>query len=155
MGRVAAIMATVLVIAGAAQSQAPAATRLADTSHLDDSVRAVAQTLRCPVCQSESIQESPSDLARDMRNVVRQQLAAGKSSDEVKAYFVSKYGDWILLKPRARGVGVAVYLLPMLWVVIGLVIVMLAVRRWTRAASVAAPHATDDPVSASASAEND
>ncbi len=73
---------------------------------------AVASQLRCPVCQGESIQESPAELAKEMRQVVREQLAAGRSSEEVKAYFVSKYGEWILLEPKAHGANLTVYLLP-------------------------------------------
>ena len=100
-------------------------------SRLDDSVRAVSSRLRCPVCQGESIQESPAVLAKEMRQVVREQLAAGRSSEDVKAYFVSKYGEWILLEPKARGANLTVYLLPFVLLVGGAVGIMLAVRRWT------------------------
>jgi cytochrome c-type biogenesis protein CcmH len=101
-------------------------------SRLDDSVRSVSSQLRCPVCQGESIQESPAELAKEMRQVVREQLAAGRSSDEVKAYFVSKYGEWILLKPEANGANLAVYLLPLALLVGGAVLIVVAVRRWIR-----------------------
>lgn len=101
-------------------------------SRLDDSVRSVSSQLRCPVCQGESIQESPAELAKEMRQVVREQLAAGRSSDEVKAYFVSKYGEWILLKPEAHGANLAVYLLPLALLVGGAVLIVVAVRRWIR-----------------------
>jgi len=88
--------------------------------------------LRCPVCQGESIQESPAELAKEMRQVVREQLAAGRSSDEVKAYFVSKYGEWILLEPKAHGVNLTVYVVPMVLLLGGAVGILLAVRKWTR-----------------------
>jgi len=88
--------------------------------------------LRCPVCQGESIQESPAELAKEMRQVVREQLAAGKSSDEVKAYFVSKYGEWILLEPKARGVNLTVYVVPLVLLFGGAVLILVAARRWTR-----------------------
>lgn len=100
-------------------------------SRLDDSVRKVSSELRCPVCQGESIQESPADLAKEMRRVVRDQLAAGRSTEEVKAYFVSKYGEWILLEPKARGVNLTVYLLPFLMLIGGAVLILYSVRRWT------------------------
>ena len=99
---------------------------------LDDSVRAVASMLRCPVCQGESIQESPAPLAKEMRSLVREQLAAGRSSEQVKAYFVSKYGEWILLKPAAHGMNLAVYLVPVLLIVGGAVLIMVQAKRWTR-----------------------
>jgi cytochrome c-type biogenesis protein CcmH len=111
-------------------------------SRLDDSVRSVSSQLRCPVCQGESIQESPAELAKEMRNVVREQLAAGRSSDEVKAYFVSKYGEWILLKPEAHGANLAVYLLPLALLLGGAVLIVVAVRRWIRPQS---ERKTDSP----------
>jgi len=88
--------------------------------------------LRCPVCQGESIQESPAALAKEMRQVVREQLAAGRSSEQVKAYFVSKYGEWILLEPKARGVNLTVYVVPVLLIVGGAVLIVVQAKRWTR-----------------------
>lgn len=93
----------------------------------------MAATLRCPVCQGESIQDSPSALAQDMRAVVRDQLRAGKTPGEVKAYFVSKYGEWVLLEPTKTGLNILLYVLPVVLVVGGLVLVGVLVRRWTAA----------------------
>jgi cytochrome c-type biogenesis protein CcmH/NrfF len=93
---------------------------------------AVAAQLRCPVCQGLSIQDSPTELALEMRAVVRDQLAAGNTPDEVRAYFVSKYGEWILLEPKPEGFNLAVYLLPVIVLVLGGATIVLAVRRWTR-----------------------
>jgi len=103
----------------------------ADTA-LEARTSAVAATLRCPVCQGESIQESPSALAQQMRALVREKLRAGESPDEVKAYFVSRYGEWILLEPKMTGLNVVLYVLPVLLVVGGLGLVVFLVRRWTR-----------------------
>jgi cytochrome c-type biogenesis protein CcmH len=93
----------------------------------------VAATLRCPVCQGESIQDSPSELARQMRAVVRDRLRAGETPEEVKAYFASKYGEWILLEPRMTGLNILLYVLPVVLVVGGIAIVAILVRRWTTA----------------------
>ncbi len=101
-------------------------------SVLEARTSAVASQLRCPVCQGLSIQDSPSELAQSMRAVVRDQLASGKSPDEVNAYFVSKYGEWILLAPRPRGFNLIAYLLPVLVVLSGGIGIFVAVRRWTR-----------------------
>src|SRR5262249_22273004 len=107
---------------------------------LDARTRHIAEQLRCPVCQGESIQESPADLAQQMRNIVREQLRAGKSEDDIKAYFVSKYGQYILLKPRAGGFTLLLYAAPVVLVIGGLAGVTLAVRRWTsRSADTEAP----------------
>ena len=92
----------------------------------------VAAQLRCPVCQGLSIQDSPSELSQQMRSVVKDQLRAGKSPDEVKAYFISKYGEWILLEPKPKGFNVLVYAMPILLVAVGLGWIVLAVHKWTR-----------------------
>ena len=128
-----------LVAGAAARGQVPAGVR-ADTtasltapgdSALEARTTAVASQLRCPVCQGLSIQDSPSDLARSMRSLVHEQLAAGQSPDQVKAYFVSKYGEWILLAPSTRGFNLVAYIAPIIIVLAGAIVIALAVRRWT------------------------
>lgn len=117
-----------LLVASVSQS----AQQLSDSA-LDARTSAVAGELRCPVCQGVSIQESPSELAGQMRAVVRDQLRTGRTPDQVKAYFVSKYGEWILLEPKPRGFNLIVYALPAAVILGGLGVVVFAVRRWTRA----------------------
>jgi cytochrome c-type biogenesis protein CcmH len=95
-------------------------------------VRDVALSLRCPVCQNNSIEESPALLAQDMKREVRQRLAAGESPDEIRRYFVSRYGEWVLTKPRAAGVNLSVWLLPVVALFAGALVVWSAVRRWVR-----------------------
>jgi cytochrome c-type biogenesis protein CcmH len=101
-------------------------------SALEARTTAVASTLRCPVCQGESIQDSPSELAHQMRTLVRDKLRAGETPDQIKAYFVSKYGEWILLEPKVTGLNVALYALPVFLVVGGIVLIVHLVRRWTK-----------------------
>lgn len=125
---------TSLPAPSAAQDASPPVRR---DSALEARTSAVAAQLRCPVCQGLSIQDSPSELSQSMRSVVRDQLADGKSPDEVKAYFVSKYGEWILLSPEASGFNVVAYALPVLVVVLGAAGIFLAVRKWTRAPNTA------------------
>lgn len=124
----------------------PSAERTApNAAALDQRTREVAAELRCPVCQGESIQESPSELAQEMKAVVREQLAAGRSPDEVKAYFVARYGEWILLRPTTSGVNALLYVLPPLALLGGVVLVVLIARRWIRApAGTSAPPALPD-----------
>ncbi len=111
---------------------------------LEARTSAVAAGLRCPVCQGLSIQDSPSELAQQMRSLVRDQLKAGKTPDEVRAYFISKYGEWILLEPKASGFNVLVYLLPVLLVLGGLGFIVTLVRRWTVAPVEGEPVMTDE-----------
>ena len=130
--RVAALVRPLLVLAlTLAPFSAAIAQRPRSDAEVDSLARSVASQLRCPVCQGESILDSPASLAQEMRTLVRTQLAQGKSPDEVKAYFVSKYGEWILLAPPASGFTLLVYALPVLALLVGAAIVFFAVRRWT------------------------
>ncbi len=135
-----------------AQENGPAATQtpvVAPTSPrdsaLDAQTKTLATELRCPVCQGLSLQDSPSELAQQMRSLIKDQLRAGKSPDEVRDYFVSKYGEWILLQPEAHGFNLMVYLLPILGLLAGGVFVVVAARRWTRTAGAEAEQPTVEP----------
>ncbi|HEY3067813.1 MAG TPA: cytochrome c-type biogenesis protein [Methylomirabilota bacterium] len=98
----------------------------------EQAVHAVASQLRCVVCQNLSVADSPSETAQQMRAIVRERLAAGERPDQVVQYFVDKYGDWILLAPRRSGFTLLVWLAPAVAVAIGLLVVALLLRRWTR-----------------------
>ena len=102
-------------------------------SALEAKTTALASELRCPVCQGNSIQDSPSELAQQMRDVIRDQLRAGKTPDEVRAYFVDKYGEWILLAPKATGLNLIVYVVPFAVIALGGIVVWRTVRKWTHA----------------------
>jgi len=98
----------------------------------DDAVRALASQLRCVVCQNLSVADSPSEMARQMRDVIRERLGRGETPDQVTTYFVDKYGDWVLLAPRPRGFNLLVWLLPFAGLVLGIGLVLRAARRWAR-----------------------
>lgn len=117
-------------------------------SALEARVKSVSATLRCPVCQGLSLQDSPSELAQQMRGVVRDQMAQGKSDDEVRQYFIAKYGDWILLKPKAEGFSTLVYVLPALFVVLGVGLVWTVAKRWSAPLPAVAETAPVPPAAA-------
>jgi cytochrome c-type biogenesis protein CcmH len=98
----------------------------------EDTVREIAAELRCVVCQSLSVADSPSETANQMRDVIRERLAAGETPAQVRAYFVAKYGDWILLSPPRQGFTLLVWVLPFVGLGLGLVLVAVLVRRWSR-----------------------
>lgn len=91
----------------------------------------LASELRCPVCQGLSIHDSPSPLAQQMKDLIRSQVVAGRTDEEIRQYFVSKYGEWVLLEPKAEGFNLLVYLLPALTLLGGAGLIAVAVRRWT------------------------
>ncbi len=104
---------------------------------LDARAARIEAELRCPVCQGLSIADSPAQLAREMRSVVREQLAAGASDDVVRAYFVARYGAWILLTPAPRGLGLGLWLAPGA-LLIGGSMVLVGLRRGPRPRQVGA-----------------
>jgi cytochrome c-type biogenesis protein CcmH len=105
---------------------------------LDNLTAQVAAELRCLVCRGQSVLESNSQLAQEMKALIHDRLASGETPDEVKAYFVRSYGEYILLKPTARGVSLLVYVLPALALVGGGLLLLRLFRRWTRPAAAAA-----------------
>src|SRR5262249_18470911 len=90
-------LALVLLVAGAAHAVDP--TQLPDRK-LQARYEALTHELRCMQCQNESIADSPVELAADLRNQVREQLLAGRSDEEVRAWMAARYGDFILFRPR-------------------------------------------------------
>ncbi|WP_337845018.1 cytochrome c-type biogenesis protein CcmH [Thermus sp.] len=73
----------------------------------------IARTLRCPVCQGESAAESNSGVAVEMRRLIAEMLKEGKTPEEIKAFFVDRYGDWILYEPPRRGLTLWAWVLPL------------------------------------------
>ncbi len=109
----------------------------------DEEVREIASQLRCVVCQNLSVADSPSETASQMRQIIRERLARGESREQILDYFVSKYGEWILLSPPRRGFNLVVWGLPWASVLVGLVAIGVIVRRWSRSRRDEPPEATD------------
>jgi cytochrome c-type biogenesis protein CcmH len=89
-----------------------------------DRVAELEGQLRCPVCKSVSIADSPSETAVAMRRTVAEQVAAGRSDAEILDYFQARYGEWVLLDPPARGRGVWLLVLPAAVAVVGAALVL-------------------------------
>lgn len=113
---------------------------------LDEQTRQVAKRLQCPVCNGSSVADSPSDLARQMRNVIRQKLEAGESEDAIIAYFVERYGEGILTEPPRRGIGLAVWLAPIGILIAGGLLLGMLLRAWLRPRWTAVPATVSPPV---------
>ncbi|MBI1180938.1 MAG: cytochrome c-type biogenesis protein CcmH [Alphaproteobacteria bacterium] len=113
---------------------APALAAGADEAMLPDPAqearaRHIMEELRCLVCQNESISDSHADLARDLREIVRERVAAGESDKQVKAFMVDRYGDWILMKPPFNWRTAVLWLAPLLLLAAGGTGVWIYVRR--------------------------
>ncbi|SCA57031.1 Cytochrome c-type biogenesis protein CcmH [Candidatus Terasakiella magnetica] len=114
---------------------------------LEARAREVSKDLRCVVCQNQSIDDSNSGIAKKMRILVRDRIAQGDSNQQVKDYLVSRYGDFVLLKPPVKAKTMALWFGPALMVVIGLIgIIFYYRRRSTQTAETtgAAPLSADE-----------
>src|SRR5205823_3839947 len=97
---------------------------------LDQRVHDVASQLKCPICQGESVADSPSELAQQMRGVIRQQLQSGKSEQEVIQYFRNSYGDQIIWSPPWQGFTLLAWLVPIGLLLAGIVLLLFVLRDW-------------------------
>jgi len=104
---------------------------------LEARARALSEGLRCMVCQNQSIDESDADLARDLRILVRQRLVAGDSDQQVMDYIVSRYGEFVLLKPRFSPRNALLWGTPVLLLLAGGVFMLLSARSRRSAPSAA------------------
>lgn len=95
-------------------------------------VQAVASTIRCPQCRSQSAADSDASTAQAVRVEIAERIDAGESDDEIRAYFASTYGEEILLTPPRSGVGSLVWIVPVVVLVVGAAGLALAFRRWRR-----------------------
>ena len=134
------VAAALVLLAG---GPVPAAVPLAVN---EETVHEIASQLRCVVCQSLSVADSPSETANQMRGIIRERLAAGETPAQVRDYFVDKYGPWILLSPPRRGFDLLVWVAPFIVLGVGLVVVALVLRRWRRAPSPVQPTALEPAV---------
>ena len=98
---------------------------------LDDRVHEIGAGLRCPVCLNLSVADSPSTLAGEMRDEIETQLRAGRSPAQIRAFFIDRYGEWILLSPPRRGWNLLPWAVPIVGLLGGLALWVGFVRRRT------------------------
>ena len=85
--------------------------------------RNISKYIRCMVCQNQSIDESDAPLAKDLRILIRNQIKDGKNDEEIYKFLTDRYGDFILLKPAFKLNTLALWLLPFVFVLVGIFIV--------------------------------
>ena len=85
--------------------------------------RNISKNIRCMVCQNQSIDESNAPLAKDLRILIRNKIKDGKKDEEIYKFLTDRYGDFILLKPPFKLNTLALWLLPIIFVLIGIFIV--------------------------------
>jgi len=135
----AALVAAPLVAPAAAKEAAPAA---ADPV-LEKRVMALAEELRCLVCQNQTLDESNAPLAEDLRNQLRERMREGKSDKEVVDFLVERYGDFVLYRPPLKATTFLLWFGPLLLLVAGFAVLLRRVQQRRRLAE-ASPVSDDD-----------
>ena len=107
-GLAATLLACVMALSMPAQAVQP--DEILPDPVLEQRARDISDGLRCLVCRNESIDESNADLARDMRLLVRERLVAGDSNEQVVAFIVERYGEYVLLRPTTQGTNLLLWI---------------------------------------------
>ena len=121
--RLLAVCAAALCIAAASDP----AERLADPAQ-ELRARELFREVRCLVCQNESIDDSNAELAQDLRRLVREQVSAGRSDDQIRDYLIERYGEFVLLKPAFSAGNALLWAAPLIVVLGGLALLARTVR---------------------------
>jgi cytochrome c-type biogenesis protein CcmH len=133
MNRVRALFTLLLLISFALPAQAQTAPLQFSDPVKQARYQGLLKELRCLVCQNQSLADSPSGLASDLRAKVYEQVAQGRSDDEAISYLVARYGDFVRYRPPLKPVTYALWLGPVILLIIGLTILGILVRRRSRA----------------------
>jgi len=117
----------VLAFAGAAFGQS---SEIANPDPaVEGRLKALAEELRCLVCQNQTIADSSAPLAVDLRNQIRTQIGQGRSDDQIRGYMVERYGEFVLYKPSFHANTALLWLGPPLLIVVGFTVFLLVIRR--------------------------
>ena len=111
----------------------------ASAATIDEQTVEIAKQLKCPVCQNVPVAYSQSQLAVEMRQVIREKVAQGESEDAIIQYFVDRYGEDVLLEPRREGFGLLLWVTSVGVVVFGAVVVAIVLWNWSQARPVSRP----------------
>ncbi len=138
------LLALVVLATASAQTPQPQA---ANPTPSDDQVNAVASELYCPVCENIPLDVCPTQACAQWRDLIRQQLAEGKTKDEIKQYFALHYGDRVLSEPPRQGLNWLVYILPPVFFLGGVYLLVRVLRSGRKGAVPAAPAGGGTPPS--------
>jgi len=123
------LLAALFWLAAALPAHAVLPDEVLDDPQLESRARALSAELRCMVCQNQSIDDSDAELARDLRILVRERLEAGDSDEDVLAYVVSRYGEFVLLRPSMNLRNALLWGAPVMILIIGAGAIFLSGRR--------------------------
>ena len=136
--RIVILLALIAVLAAVGWSARP------HTETQAERVDRITSELRCVVCQGLSVKDSPAESARQMRDIVIQRVAAGRSDDQIRDEFRASYGDWVVLAPPLLSWSGLVWLVPFVALAVGLWLGW----RWLRAKPATLPDAAPSELAA-------
>ncbi|MGH2544183.1 MAG: cytochrome c-type biogenesis protein [Ardenticatenaceae bacterium] len=99
-----------------------------EISDIDARATSLNKTIMCPICPGESIDQSQNQLSMQMRGIVREQLAEGKSNDEIKQFFIDRYGPSVILEPPTEGFSLAAWIIPPVALAVAVTALLLVLR---------------------------
>ena len=102
----------------------------ADSDDFSARFRKLSDELRCPTCQGLSVKDSDAGFSNSIKDKIRELMKDGKSDKEILAYFVKRYGEWILRAPTKSGFNLVLWILPGAGILIGIFIVLFQSKRW-------------------------
>ncbi len=132
MTRLLPALLALLLLAGPAHAVSDPAEMLANPV-LERRAEAIGDQLRCLVCQNESVEQSDADLAKDLRRIIRQRVVAGDTNQQVIAWMVARYGDFIRLRPPVDGQTLLLWAAPLIALLVAAGAVLIGWRRRARA----------------------
>jgi cytochrome c-type biogenesis protein CcmH len=118
-----------------------AAAHALSEAEVERRVQTITGELRCPTCQALSVKDSDAPFSNQIREKVRHMVREGQSDEEIQAYFVSRYGEWILRAPRKQGFGLVLWVLPFAAIAGAGALLLWTLRGAARRARVAGPPA--------------
>lgn len=137
MKKLTAILLGITLLAAMPVRAAVDLTDFGGNKELEERYQTLVTELRCLVCQNQTIADSNADLAKDLRREVHDMLVAGKTDDDIKDFMLERYGDFVLYKPPVRSSTVPLWVGPFILLAIGLVVVVVIIRRRTSQAQPA------------------
>lgn len=118
---------------------AAACTTRADLGTGEERAQQLEKTILCPICPGESIDQSQTELARQMRGIVREKIDRGWTDEQIRGFFVERYGPEVIMEPPRRGFHLMAWVLPPAGIAAGIVALFLALRRMGRAGEAGPP----------------
>lgn len=115
----AALLVTAPALADSRMDAAPYAYVQLDDPAQERAAKQLMETVRCLVCQGQSIADSDAEMASDMRSMIRERIARGEKPEDIRRWLVERYGDWVTYAPPTRGSALILWMLPLLLLLVG------------------------------------